>query len=325
MKKNIFRIGIASTAVLSTCLGFSSVALSQTQNQQQTQHQTQQQIQKPVQNQSQQKPDQVQVQQQLPKRTQNQSQQQVQQPIQSQDQRQQTFVKIGPSWKIGTSWVVETKNIQNPISRKQESKPVRWTFTVAGESKIGNRDCYEIRIHCNDPSNRQPRVTIWADKHSGMLMRTMTQQLIQNQWQSFTDNYSVPEGKSTAVLGTIPSLPLDMPLFTEDAKSKDIEGMSYELIPGNKGSKNLGEPGFAFNIKQSIKPISDEKSKSLTDDPRSKSLTETICLQDAVEVELHGGMSKSTVRQIWTPDAPWPVYSTNGISESRLIEIKNPQ
>lgn len=300
MIKYFFDTKTASIVILLACLGFSSVALSQTPNQQQTQQ--------PAQNQNQQ---------------QTQNQQQVQKPTQQQSQ-QQTFVKIGPKWKIGTSWIVETKNLQNPISQKQESKPVRWTFTVAGEAKIGNRSCYEIHVRCNDPSDRQPRVTIWVDTHSGMLMRTTTQQLVQNQWQSFTDHYSVPEGKSTAVLGTIPSLPLDMPLFTDDSRSKDIEGMSYELIPGNTGSKNLGEVGFVFQLKQSIRPISDEKSKLLAEDPRAKSLGETLGLQDAIEVELQGGAAKSTIRQVWTPGSPWPVYSTNGISESRLIEIKNP-
>lgn len=321
MKKYFYYRKIASAAILSSCLGFTSVAPSQTPTQQQQTQQ--QQIQKPTQSQSQQ----LQIQQSTQnqgQQQQTQNQQQVQKPTQQQSQ-QQTFVKIGPKWKIGTSWVVETKNLQNPISQKQESEPVHWTFIVAGEAKIGNRDCYEIRIRCNDPSNRQPRVAIWVDKHSGMLMRTTTQQLVQNQWQSFTDNYSVPEGKSTAVLGTIPSLPLDMPLFTDDSRSKDIEGMSYELIPGNKGSKNLGEVDFAFRLNQSIKPISDEKSKSLAKDPRAKSLPETVDLQNAVEVELQSGLSKSTVRQVWSSDLPWPVFSTNGISESRLIEIKNPQ
>lgn len=286
MKKYFYLTIFVSPMILSICIGLSSTCFSQTPNQRQ-------QIQQSVQNQG--------------------------------PQQAKTFAKVGPNWKIGTSWIVETKNIQNPISQKQESKPVRWTFTVAGETKVQKRDCFEIRIRCNDPSDRQPRVTIWVDKHSGMLMRTTMQQFVQGLWQSFTDTYLVPEGKSTAVFGTISSLPLDIPLFTEDERSKDLEGMSYELIPGDKGSKNLGEAGFRFQVSQSIKPISDEKLKALVGDFRSKSLTETVDLRDAVEIELQSGTSKSPIRQVWAPGSPWPVYSTNGASESRLVEIKNPR
>jgi hypothetical protein len=28
----------------------------------------------------------------------------------------------------------------------------------------------------------------------------------------------------------------------------------------------------------------------------------------------------SLVRQLWQPGLPWPVYSNNGIAESRLVE-----
>jgi len=273
------------------------------------QQQTQQQVQKPSQGQQQQ------------------TQQQVQKPSQSQQQQTQqqvqkpTYVKVGPRWKIGTTWRVETTNLQKQGPAQRQSKPVVWVFTVVAETKIGNRTCFEVTIRCQDDAGRQPRISIWVDKVSGMLLRVSSQMLVRGQWRTFTETYTVPEGKSVAVFGSIPSLPLDMPLFITDAGSKYLDGMTYEVVTGARGAKSLGEVGFTHKIDQVIKPISEEKSKELAN---AKSLGETISLVDAVEVELHNGPTKR-IRQLWVPDCPWPVYSTNGISESRLLDVTVPQ
>ncbi len=284
---------------------------AQRQIQNQSQQQTQQQAQKPSQIQSRQQ----QTQQHIQKPSQNQSQQQ-------QTQRQgQTFVNIGPNWKIGTSWTVETANLQKQGSVQKQATPVAWVFTVVGETKIVDRDCFEVAIRCNDKSDRQPRVSIWVDKHSGMLMRLTTLTLVKGQWRSFTETYSVPQGQSTAVLGAIPSLPLDMPLFTQGNRSKDIDGMAYQVLQGPPGVKNIGESSFTYKINQSVKPVSEEQKKKFAG---AKSLDLPVDFTDAVEVELQGG-SKNQVRQVWAPGSPWPVYSNNGSSESRLIRVTNPQ
>ena len=258
---------------------------------------------------------------------QNQGQTQLQQTqVQPQNQEQQqqrnpTYVQVGRNWKIGTTWSVETINLQRQGAMQKQSSPVVWVFTVVGETKIGTRDCFEVVVRCKDDSDRQPHVSIWVDKVSGMLMRTTSSTLVKGQWRTFTETYSVPEGKSVAVLGSIPSLPLDMPLFTEETGSKDIGGMTYEVISGNLGAKALGEIGFTYQINQSVKPVSEEQSQELTG---AKSLAASLNLKDAVEVELKIG-TKSRCKQIWLPDTPWPVYSTNGISESRLLDVTIPQ
>jgi hypothetical protein len=41
-----------------------------------------------------------------------------------------------------------------------------------------------------------------------------------------------------------------------------------------------------------------------------------------VEVKLKAASIQA--RQIWQPSLPWPVYSTNGVSESRLVEAVEP-
>ena len=318
----------------------------QNQSQQQVQQTQVQQVQTQqnpaqIQNQSQQQVQQTQGQQvqtqQNPAQIQNQSQQQVQQtqgqqvqtqqnPDQTQNQSQQqqrnpTYIHVGRNWKIGTTWSVETINLQRQGTMQKQSPPVVWVFTVVGETKIGSRDCFEVVIRCKDDSDRQPHVSIWVDKVSGMLMRMMSSTLVKGQWHTFTETYTVPEGKSVAVLGSIPSLPLDMPLFAEETGSKDIGGMTYEVVSGNLGAKALGEIGFTYQVDQSVKPVSEVQSQEIAG---AKSLATPLNLKDAVEVELKIG-SKSRGKQIWLPDTPWPVYSTNGISESRLLDVTIPQ
>ena len=242
---------------------------------------------------------------------------------QAQSQRQQgaTYVKVGPHWKIGTTWRVETVNLQRQGTVQKQSKPVVWVFTVVAETKIGDRNCFEVAIRCQDNSGRQPQISIWVDKVSGMLVRTMTQTLVRGQWRTVTETYAVSGGKSVAVLGSIPSLPLDMPLFTVEAGSKDLDGMAYEVVTGAQGAKAQGEAGFTYKIEQTVTPLSDEKSEELAG---AKSLSDSFSLKNAVEVELKSG-PRSRVRQVWVPDNPWPVYSTNGTSESRLLDVTIPQ
>ena len=291
------------------------------------QQQTQPQVRKPTPSQSPQQqtqqvqrqtqsPRQRQTQQQAPNPTQSQSQQQTQQQIQK-----PTYVKIGPHWKVGTTWSVETINLQKPGTGQRQSKPVIWVFTVVGETTIGSRNCFEVAIRCKDGLDWQPRVSIWVDKVSGMLMRVTTLTLVNGRWRTFTETYSVPEGKSVAVLGSIPSLPLDMPLFTVSVGSKDLDGMTYEVITGSKGAKALNETGFTYKIDQVIKPVTPASSKELAG---AKTLDTSLNLNESVEVELKSGSAKR-IRQIWVPDCPWPIYSTNGVSESRLLDISNPQ
>jgi hypothetical protein len=282
-----------------------------------------QQSQQQAQNQSQQQQTQPQAQQPSQNQQEQQTQLQIQSPAQNQIQQQQNaaYPKVGPHWQIGTTWRVETTNLQRQSTMQRQSKPVVWIFTVVGESKIVGRDCYEVVIQCQEEADRQPHISIWLDRASGMLMRVTTKTLVRGQWRTLTETFAVPEGKSVAVLGTVPSLPLDMPLFTAETGSKDIDGMTYEIVTGTKGAKNLGEVGFTCKIEQTIKPVSDDP---LQVPAGAKALGGTINLKDAVEVELKNGSTKR-VRQLWLPGKPWAIYSTNGVSESRLLDVTLPQ
>jgi hypothetical protein len=222
--------------------------------------------------------------------------------------------------------MVETLNLQTQGFQPQQQVPVVWVFTVVGETKLADLDCFVIHIQSKEIDNFQPQITIWICKQSGILMRTQVHQLIRGQWKTFTDTYVGAKGKAVAVLGTIPSLPLDMPSFDAE-NSKDAGEMSYELIQGNtEDAKSLKETGFLYRINQSVKPIAKDKAKALTtavSESQSKSLDKSLDLDNAVEVELQSGLKKS--HQIWSPNLPWAIYSNNGTCEARLVNFKQPQ
>jgi hypothetical protein len=251
------------------------------------------------------------------------AQQQSPQPVQ---QQKPTYVQVGSKWQTGTTWAVEARNLQTQGFQQQQQKTVQWVFTVAGETKFAGQDAFVINIRCKDGGETAPRVTIWVAKQSGMLLKTQTQQYIQGQWKTFTDSYAATKGldgntKPVAVLGTIPALPLDMPVFGVE-RSKDMEGMSYELISGNGNQKqSVKQVCFVYRVNQNVKPLAEDKAKTLFANPAAtKAVDNPIDLSKAVEVEIQSGAKK--IQQVWTPDAPWAVYSNNGVSESRLISIE---
>jgi hypothetical protein len=268
--------------------------------------------------------------QQQQKPEQQQSQQLIQQQNQQGVQQQKpTFVQVGSKWQTGTTWTVETRNLQTQSFQQQQQKPVQWVFIVAGETKFADQTAFVINIRCKDGDTTAPRVTIWVAKQSGMLLKTQIQQYIQGQWKTFTDSYySAAKGidgntKPVAVLVTIPALPLDMPIFGAE-RSKNIEEMSYELISGNGRSKAIGEAGFVYRVYQNVKSLSEDKVKTLFANPAgAKAIDNPVDLSNAVEVEIQSGAKK--IQQVWTSDAPWAVYSNNGVSESRLISIEQPK
>lgn len=266
-----------------------------------------------TQGQAQQKPNQSQ-QQQVQAQQQSQSQQQIQMP-------KERTGKVGPNWQIGMRWFVQTQNLQSQQT-DPNVKPggVVWMFHVIGENQVEGRDCFQVKVQCEDKSSNEPLVYIWVDKATGMLVKTTTQVFVQGQWRNFTETYLNRSGNATAVLGSIPSLPLDMPLFSIEPGSKNLGGMAYEIVAGDTGSKSVGNLGFACLVSQTLKPISVQGAKTIEG---AKSL-DGLSLQEAIEVEMQGSVTGG-VKQVWTPDTPWPIYSTNSSSVSQLISVEYPQ
>ncbi|MDO4583368.1 MAG: hypothetical protein Q4D62_04615 [Planctomycetia bacterium] len=216
---------------------------------------------------------------------------------------------IGPKWQIGDRWSVETQTIQTPASQKSErSRGVVWNFHVAGEEKVGEQDCFRVEITCADTRRKQPNVTIWVGRQTGMLTRLTSRIPMEGKYAEYTESYSMADGVPTPVLGIIPSLPLDLPILTEAARnSKSLEPAVYESVSGSGQTKNLNDVRFAYSVTQTISPVPQN---------RIKSLSENIHASESVQVRISAG--QHDVEQVWTAEKPWPIYSNNGVSVSRL-------
>jgi hypothetical protein len=72
---------------------------------------------------------------------------------------------------------------------------------------------------------------------------------------------------------------------------------------------------FAVDIKQSVAPVKYDQVRSLV--PRE--FTRDLAARPLAEVRLK--TSEREVRQVWQAGQPWPVYSSNGPTETRLVEV----
>lgn len=239
----------------------------------------------------------------------DQAQDQAQTPV----QKPRKNCKYGPDWQIGDYWIVEATNRQTQGGAQRQAKPVRWRFEVVGMARIQGRDCYQAKAEIVDADPGNPIVHIWVDAETGALVRVANRTFAHGEWVERNQTFQGENGKTTGVFGTIPALPIDMPLFAEDG-SKALGGDEevYTTVDEEDGSKALGEsaPRFTYRVKTSAQPLAVDGAKGLLDGAKG--------LDDAVEITMDGGVRK--VRQIWTPKSPWPVYSDNGTCEARLVE-----
>lgn len=216
-------------------------------------------------------------------------------------------------WQTGDRWTVETVPQMSVTSDASSSagKGIRWSFEVTGTDKIHDRNCWRASIRCAEPGVRSPEVEIWVDQKSGMLIRTTSRVKRGERTAEFTETYLTSDGQPTPVLGMLSSLPLDMPIFNSLAgRTKSLEPQIYETVIGNGKTKSLEDLGFASIVSQNIKSVPAAQVKSLNVPAASSS--------ENVNVEIRSG--NRTVRQIWAPGKPWPIFSDNGVTHSRLLE-----
>jgi hypothetical protein len=229
--------------------------------------------------------------------------------------------KFKPQWHVGQKWYVETVTTQTQARRdpKQapKSKPVKWQFQVQGIEKVHDRDCYKVQIDCQAEGRKQPVTTIWTDKQTMTLQKMQTQLPVQGDFKQVTEQYK-PSEQGAPVLAPLTALPLELPVFKKEmpgAKALDPETYSYEAMQSPEGAKEPGEVSFAFDVRQQLKTTTSAKAKGLVDEKFSKDLDKAAL----VEVEIQGPHRK--VQQLWQAEQPWPVYSNNGTTEARLIEV----
>ncbi|MDO4576206.1 MAG: hypothetical protein Q4D98_13445 [Planctomycetia bacterium] len=217
--------------------------------------------------------------------------------------------ELGLNWQLGDRWTIETQTIQSPASfRNKDGGTVEWNFQVAGNEKVSGKDCFRVEITCADSSRPQPNVTIWVDRDSGMLMRLTSRIPVDGKYTEYTESYSMADGVPTPVMGIIPSLPLDLPIFSRTLRnSKSLEPQVYESVAGTGQGKDINEMRFAYAVTQTVSALSTNQMKSLSNDDSDS---------QGVAVQIEAGNRK--VEQVWKEGRPWPIYSTNGVSVSRL-------
>lgn len=213
------------------------------------------------------------------------------------------------NWQPGDRWVVETTPRMSASSSHSSGTKLRWSFEVTGTETVLERECWHASIRCPDAGIRGPKVEIWVDRQNGMLLRASSRLDYGTHKAELTETYVTPDGKAVPVLGMIPALPLDMPILDGvSGRTKSLEPQIYQTLTGSGRTKDLGDPGFANMVSQSIQPARNSVFKSLNSSQTSEN----------VRVEIH--TANRTIQQIWTPGKPWPIYSSNGVTESRLVE-----
>jgi hypothetical protein len=117
-------------------------------------------------------------------------------------------------------------------------------------------------------------------------------------------------------MSPLTSIPLDFPLML-GGTSKGSGKFSYAAISGSGGKKALGDVGFAVEINQDINEVKADTIKGLPE-AFAKDISATI-----TEVKLSVGDRE--VQQYWKADKPWPLYSNNGTTTSKLKSVTPPK
>ncbi len=225
---------------------------------------------------------------------------------------------LRPQWHVGDRWVVETAtrplHAADAEQARNPAAPVRWEFAVKAVERIAGRGCYRVEIRSRLTGRPQPKTTLWIDRRTSALRRLETQLPVAGQFRTVTENYRWDGGQASPVLGPLPALPVDMPLFL-GGRVKGPETFRYETAIGPPGEKALDDLRFAFEVEQRFSQPKSADVKGLLPEAFAKDLPR----RPLVEVRLEGFDCR--VRQLWQPGRPWPTYADNGSTVARLVEV----
>ena len=228
-------------------------------------------------------------------------------------------LKYKPSWKVGQKWTIETVGHQSQARRDVNTvtsgKPIRWQFEVREMEEIEGCECYRVSVKCL-VAGKRPEIVFWVDRSSMTLRRVQVDLPTPTGLQVMTESYRSDSGQPFPAFPPLSVPPLELPLFLDGAKGTQTFAYSAATEPG--GIKAVGEIGFAFVVEQIARPVSQEETRELAHQAYAKSLVK----QPTLEVRLKSAQQR--VRQLWQPGSPWPVYSSNGLTESRLIQVVEP-
>jgi hypothetical protein len=225
--------------------------------------------------------------------------------------------RLRPRWEVGDQWIVQTASLQSQAATVEEARtrttPIRWKFSVEAVEPVDRHDCYRVAIRSLVAGRAQPATTIWVDCQSAALRRLRTQLPVAGGFRTVIESYGFPGGEPSPVLGPIPALPIDMPIFVP-GHAKSLETFGYECAIGPPGAKDPQDLRFGFEVEQRVsRPASDVKR-----------LLPELFAKDAAGpplVEVRLKRFDRQVRQLWQPGQPWPTYTDNGVTVGRLVRV----
>jgi len=212
---------------------------------------------------------------------------------------------LGPHWNVGDEWIVETETRSEQRSKGNErevvwSKPIRWKFRVEAVEKNDDETLFRTTIVCLEENPINPKLAIWLDGDSGALVRLESTLTFAGKETTFVETYVGKDGYSP-VIGTIPAIPLDMPLFNSQKRLDGKKKQAYSIFQGRQ-TKSGNDVVFLRRIEQTTNPEPETEAQSGA----------------GVRVMLKSGSDYAI--QIWNPGKPWASFGDNGTTRFRLIE-----
>jgi hypothetical protein len=210
---------------------------------------------------------------------------------------------LGPHWSVGDEWIVETETRSEQYAKGNErevvwSKPVRWKFIVEAVEQIDDKELLKASIICLEENPLNPKLAIWLDSDSGVLVRLESTSTFGGKERTFEETYVGEDGDSP-VLGTIPALPLDIPFFKIQKGPGVNQQYSYSTFQG-KPTKTSRDLVFFRRIEQSVEPNANDQT----------GVSFRITLKSGSDYAI----------QIWNPGKPWASFGDNGTTRFRLVE-----
>jgi len=224
-----------------------------------------------------------------------------------------------PEWDIGDSWIVETltRRVQGrEEAAEPEATRLKWQFRVAKIEKVAGSDCYRVDIQCLAAGRIRPEATIWCDKRTLFLRQFQTQVAFQGRYRTIQESYACAKGPTAPVIAFVNVLPLAMPAFLPSG-AKAADRFTYASQPLPAGAKDPNTVRFLHTSTQQVRPAG---AKALEQIPRK--YAKNLGAEPVTEVTLDD--REQSVRQLWQPGAPWPVYVENSRTRAWLVSTASP-
>ncbi len=223
--------------------------------------------------------------------------------------------QIGIQWQVGDTWTVETETVQIQRRNERESKArVRWTFEVKSKMSLEGRPTFKLFIRCQ-ADGRQPEIVALVDAQSYALRQLEMELPTANGFQKLVEHYEVGNNTASPVLTPLSALPLDFPVF-QQSQQKPQQSYQYKAVSGYPGKKAVDDIAFIYSVTQKSSTAEPAVVKSLLGESYQKNLGGGA---DPIDVRIQS--VDREVRQLWHPGLPWPSWSNNGTTETRLVDF----